>query len=322
MAPFTRFGMALMTPCPKILAFGLSWFLRMASLGFISAWMLPTSDAQGIDPTLKLALQRNYSNWKRAMISKDLRGWQANTCRYRQTMTRNLIVSRKMNWPRSLFAVPIQPPETALLKLVEAAAANDVGRLTYFGRVDFRVSDQPLPNSILMLYFRKEHSEWKFDRTRYFNLKGNQRVKGMAENGNFIFLSEPEFKLNGKAAPVPPFCPSPLYVGQLRIISSGYRTTVQFNAFHHTVIDDTVANQVIIGGLRKGPNKLKLKVEGTDGTDPKKTSPDRQLEVSVFVTSKDKKRPAVRVFHLDPGDKVKSEYDLTVWATAVTLRRQ
>ena len=282
--------------------------------------LVSDSSAQEIDQGVKMALQRNYSNWKRAMITKDLRGWKAHTSSYRQVMMRNLIVSKRMDWPRSLFAVPLHPPETELLKLVEATSVNHVGRLTYYGRIDFRVTESRIPESLLMLYFRKDKAGWRFDRTRYFNLKGNPRVKTMAESGNFTFLKEPDFKISGDAPPVPPLCAKPLYVGRIKIVSLGYRTTAKLNAFHHTVVDDTLSNEIIIGGLRKGPNNLKLKIEGTGGTDPKTASPDRRLEVSVFVTSKNKKRPSIRVFHFDPGDKIQKEYELLVPVTAGSLR--
>lgn len=277
--------------------------------------------AQEIDTEIRLALQRNYSNWKRAMIAKDLRGWNAHTSRYRQIMTRNLIVSQKRDWPRSLFAVPIQPPDVDLLRLIEAKAVGNVGRLVYFGPVDFRVSEEQPPNSIFMLYFLREGGEWKFDRTRYFNLTGNERVAKMSSNGNFEFLSEVDFAMPAEAPAMPALCPAPFYVGHLRIVSVGYRTNARFNAFHDTIIDDTVSTEVIIGGIRRGPNTLKLKVDGATGA--LKGSPgERRFEVAVYVNSSERDRPRIRVFHLDPGDKVQGEYEFTVWANAVTMQKR
>jgi hypothetical protein len=293
---------------------------RLALLAFlVGIFLVPSSvEGQEINTELRLALQRNYSNWKRAMISKDLTGWNTHTSRYRQTVTRNLIVSQKKDWPRSLFAVPIQPPEVELLRLIEAKADGNVGRLVYFGHVDFRVSDEQPPNSIFMLYFLREDGEWKFDRTRYFNLAGNDRVEKMSKNGSFDFLTEPDFAMPAKAPVTPPLCPSPFYVGHLRIVSMGYETNAKFNNFHDTDVDDTVVNEVLIGGIRKGPNTLKLKVNGST----KATSGERRLEVEVYVNSNDPDRPRVRVFHLDPGEKVQAEYEFTVWANAVTMQKR
>lgn len=293
----------------------LFWLLLLALFVQVDA---QTACAQEIDTKVRLALQRNYSNWKRAMISKDLQGWNAHTSRYRQTVTRNLIVSQKRDWPRSLFAVPIQPPGVELLRLIEAKAVGDMGRLVYFGRADFRVSDQKPPNSIFMLYFLQEGGEWKFDRTRYFNLSGNDRVAEMSKNGNFSFLSETDFAMPKKMPVTPPHCPSPYYVGQIRIVSMGYRTSAKFNNFHDTLVDDTMANEVLIGGIRKGPNTLKLKVDGS----PTANSGERKFEVAVYVNSTERDRPSVRVFHLDPGDRVQAEYEFTVWANAVTMQKR
>ena len=294
---------------------------RWALVILVSTLVLaaPFSHAQEINTEVRLALQRNYSNWKRAMISKDLRGWNAHTSRYRQTMTRNLIVSQKRDWPRSLFAVPMQPPEVELLRLIEAKAQGNVGRLVYFGHVDFRVSDERPPNSIFMLYFLRENGEWKFDRTRYFNLKGNERVEKMSKNGNFDFLKEPDFAMPKEAPKMPALCPSPFYVGHIRIVSKGYRTNAKFNGFHDTVVDDTASTEVIIGGIRRGPNTLKLKVGAASS--PEKTI-ERKFEVSVFVNSSERDRPRIRVFHLDPGGKVQGDYELTVWANAVTMQKR
>ncbi|MCB1094152.1 MAG: hypothetical protein KDN22_01060 [Verrucomicrobiae bacterium] len=286
---------------------------------FLSVFLTPFSlEGQEINTEVRLALQRNYSNWRRAMISKDLRAWNSHTSRYRQTVTRNLIVSQKKDWPRSLFAVPIQPPEVELLRLIEARANGNVGRLVYYGHVDFRVSDEQPPNSIFMLYFIKESGEWKFDRTRYFNLAGNDRVEKMCKNGNFEFLNEPDFMMPEKPPETPALCPSPFYVGQIRIVSMGYETNAKFNNFHDTVVDDTAVNEVLIGGIRKGPNILKLTVKGST----RATSGERHLEVAVYVNSSEEDRPRVRVFHLDPGEKVQAEYEFTVWANAVTMQKR
>ena len=274
---------------------------------------------QEIDTELRLALQRNYSNWKRAMISKDLRGWNAHTSRYRQVMTRNLIVSQKRNWPKSLFAVPISPPETENLRIVEAKSEGNVARLVYYGAVDFRVSSDAPPNNLLMLYFLKDQGAWKFDRSRYFNVLGDERIAGMARNANFSFLKEKEFAMPVSEPKTPGLCPPPYYIGYIWIKSIGYNTTAQFNNFHRTEVDDNVSREVLIGGIREGPNKLTLKVNATEKADRKDVGV-RNLEVAVYVNSADKKRPRIRVFHLNPGSSPQSEYDLTVWANAITMQ--
>ena len=53
--------------------------------------------------TLQAQVEGTYSQWRDAMIRKDLRRWQAHTSQRRQTVVRNQIYSERRGFPAALF---------------------------------------------------------------------------------------------------------------------------------------------------------------------------------------------------------------------------
>lgn len=287
----------------------------LACLLFLPLVPCPALAAE--DAELRAALEKTYHGWRSALINKDVYAWQRATSLYRQTVTRNLIISGKQPYPDSVFAIPIQPPEITKLRLLECEARGPTAHLVYFGRVDLGLDAEEVPENILQLKFVNENGAWKFDTTRFMNLEDAPEVRAALKNGKADFLNEPSFTPSGIAPPVPPQCRQPEYVAALQIQSYGYEVAASMNGFHYPVVADNAEQQLIIGGLAWGKNDLTLKVK------PLPVPPDaeRFLEVNALIITGKQDKPQVRIFSWET--KVPSppaEIVLPVWVSNGTLK--
>ncbi|MGI8602888.1 MAG: hypothetical protein ACR2OZ_07790 [Verrucomicrobiales bacterium] len=262
-------------------------------------------------------LERIYAAWKSAMASQDLNTWAKYTAKSRQMAVRNSIVSQKRDWPRALFSLALTPPEIEGLRLAGSEILGDQARLVYDGQVDFRLGDpRTPPAAALVLDFVREEGDWRFYGGRYYNLQTNPALARQLTAGEIAQVSGPQAALTGRAPPMPKPCDVPDYAGQIRVASYGYATTVELGDFHRDTIVGQATNEVVIGGLRRGTNPLRVSTQPLNEVGPE----DRSLEISVFAITPHLRTPAVRVFHFQPNNPVGTHFELSVNVGAATLR--
>jgi hypothetical protein len=189
-----------------------------------------TAVSRGADAALadgdRAQLERRYREWREALLTKDYPRWVAATSPYRTAVTRNLIVSQKLEWPAALFEIPVIPPEVTGLKVVAARERGDTAQVAYFGQVDFGVLEGELPNNILILHFHRDGGSWKYDRSQFINLAADPEVAAEVAAGGVAFLGREPYALTG-AVPSPPAPGGPPdYNGPIRLDYRGVRTTV------------------------------------------------------------------------------------------------
>jgi hypothetical protein len=248
---------------------------------------------------LTRGLERTYTEWRSSLLARNTDAWRTCTTRYRQVLTHNLIVSQKLRYPDAIFELPVVPPDVLQLKLIETEAVGDTAHLIYYGRIDLGVGtgDQPaIPNNLLVLKYFKEGDAWKFDSTKFINLAENPDMRSECESGSPKFIQHPPFNPPGTAPTVPKLCKEPERVAALRIQAYGYDVLPTVNGFDGTPIIDKAEQQVIIGGLRLGPNELKLTVKEL----PIPEGDERFLEVEAVLLTPEAKVPTVRVFDWIP----------------------
>lgn len=285
------------------------WLALAGVSGASSAGSHPASSE------LERHLRQVYEEWKSAMVTSDLQKWARHTARSRQIAVRNTIVSQKRDWPRALFSLAIVPPEVIALRLAGSEVRGAQARLVYFGRVDFRLDRTPPPGA-LVLDFVKEGGHWKYYGGRYYNLESSASLAQQIAAGQIGAIGGPQGPLTGTPPADPPLCPPPDYAGQIRVQSSGYRTAVSLGPHHQDVITDDATNEIIVGGLQRGANRLRLKVQPLEGA-----GSEPSLEVSIFALTPHLRTPAVRVFHFQPNNPAAGEYDLTVTVGPSTLQK-
>lgn len=269
------------------------------------------------DKALRAALEKTYHDWRSALVNSDLAAWQRATSKYRQMVTRNLIISGNQPYPDAIFQIPLRPPEITNLRLLEAETKAATAHLVYFGKVDLGVEADKIPENILILKFIKEGEEWRFDTTRFMNLEGVPDVRASLQNGVADFLDKPEFNPSGVVPPTPAPCGKPEYVATLQIQSFGYETAASLNGFEYAAIADNAEQQLIIGGLAKGENSLKLKIKPL----PVPEGVERLLEVGAIVLTGRQDKPGIQVFSWEhKSAEPPSEITLPVWVNRTTLK--
>lgn len=267
---------------------------------------------------LRVQLESAYNRWREATVRGDVGAWVEATSPYRHALTRNLIVSQKLEWPHALFEIPVTPPEILRLRLLAARSLGDTALLAYIGPVDFGVVDGDLPENVLVIQFHRTEGRWRFDRTQFVNLNAHPEMRAEIAKGDLRFLDEPQYALTGTIPKTVPPCRKPDYIGHVRIESIGYRTTVIVNRIHESTITNTLSTDVVIGGLRPQANPIEIRVEPV----PIDETTVRKLEIGVFATHDLKTRPPARVFAYQPDGDIPPVIKTEVWVTPVTLRGQ
>ncbi len=277
----------------------------------------PLRAAEKIDARLQMDLERVYGAWKTSMIQKDIDAWSKHTARARQMQVRNLIVSQKRDWPRALFSLALAPPEIRGLRLAGTREVGNQARLIYFGTIDFHLDDpRTPPENALLIDFARETTGWKYFSSRYLNFTRDPALTASAKSGDFSFLDKPEFALTGTPPAVPKPCPIPFYAGQIQVSSYGYETRVTLGDFHEDAISDNETTNMILGGLQRGNNPLKIDLTPIPGRKPE----ERSVEIVVFVViSNDTKSPAREVFRWSPPTPVGLHYEVPVPVSAISL---
>ena len=252
----------------------------------------------GEDAELNHQLERVYSRWCAALSSHDVAGWQQTTATYRQVITRNLIVSQKQPFPEALFAIPLRPPDTGLLRRVRTHVKGPTANLIFFGKVDLGLTEaSEVPDNLLLLRFVREGANWKFDTTRLINLAGLPKVRAdLKATGDSSYLNDEDMMPSGVLPPTPAVCRVPEHVAMLYVTSIGYTTSANLNGYAFPMVKDNMDRQLILGGLNTGANPLNLEIHPSEL--PKGAT--RKLQVSAFVMTGYENRPAIRVFTWEP----------------------
>ena len=256
-------------------------FTRTAILLGVALSIAPAFAQDG----LKRVLPRVYAKWRRAILDRDYAAFKEHTATFRHNATHNLIVSQMQPWPDALFEIPMEPPDVSGLRLLSAKFKSGTANLIYYGKVDFKIKDQgtrEIPNNLLVLQFVEEDGKWRYDTTRYIHAGSDPQLHSLyLSKGDFSFVRLPRFDPPGKVPPAPKLCPKPDCVGQLRVVSLGYRCRIRVNDSYVTEVADNVGNKLIIGGLKKEGNKVEIEINPTLYT----KKPNLQIKITAFLPS-------------------------------------
>lgn len=279
-----------------------------------------TVPARADDAELRRSLDRIYTEWRSALLARNLQAWQTCTTTYRQVLTRNLIISQKLRYPDAVFELPVVPPDLLKLKLIEVEANGPTAHLLYFGKIDLGIGmgdAKEIPNNLIVLKFFKEDTGWKFDSTKFINLADNPDMREACERGNPEFVKHPPFNPPGVVPTVPKPCKEPQRVAALRVQAIGYEVTASVNGYDGTPVIDNAEQQLIIGGLNLGDNSLKLRIKAL----PVPEGEERYLEVEAVLLPDSDKQPTVRVYDWVPKESpVPEAVTLTVSLNNYTLK--
>lgn len=269
------------------------------------------------DKALGLELESVYAKYRTALTQQDSLGWLKLTSRYRQMWLRNQIISQQLPWPRAVFNLALKPPPFGGLKMIDATAIGETARLTYYGKIDFGIPGEAAPDNALIVWFLKEGETWKYNTIQYANFNNDPDLKQKVAIGDVSFLQGDEFQMTGKYPVLPKACEEPYQVARLAVVSVGYRTIVTINDNSAETFDQIAGAPYVIGGLRKGPNKIKINVEPSPGLDASKA----QVAVEVVIPSGNPAKPEKSLFSwkLEPGKSV-LPFETNLWAPSKVVR--
>jgi hypothetical protein len=256
--------------------------------------LLPSTPLLGqmSDAGLRVMLEKAYLQWRDAMMRKDAQAWAASITRYRQTVMRNSIVSERKGFPEAVFAADVKPPALDGLRLLEVQAVGQTAHLVYFGKIDMGQDPELLQDNILKLKFLNENGVWKFDSNRISSLGNALDVRKALQAGQRPdFLDSPEYTPPGNAPAVPPLCRVPDFKAGYKLESFGYETTISMNGFQYDPVQDGIAQEIITGGLVKGPNEITLNIKPVPVPEGDKAS----LQIRVYVLGGDPEQPGTEV---------------------------
>ena len=253
---------------------------------------------------LQQDLLRVYQNWRQTMIRKDYKGWKQVTAYARQIETRNLVVSQKKRFPSAMFALPMKPPAIERLRLLQVKAKGPTAVAVFYGKADLDV-EAAAPNSLLVLRYLKEGTQWKFYRLALMGQLPPEVIADIGAN-KLGFLKDAAFQPSGRSPNVQKPCAKPDYIADIHLITYGFDTSVTVNGISTHEVSDTHGTQLVIGGLKNGKNTIQVKGKRLRGS----ASGKKNLKVSVHLKTGNRKTPAVKVFEFKP-DPAKGPFTYT-----------
>lgn len=259
--------------------------LTLFSILLLAPWpLIPVVQAQENGEALRGALETAYGRWREAIIRKDPVGWAGSITRYRQTKIRNEIVSELRSFPDAVFSADLQPPPLTGLRLLEVEAVGVTAHLVYYGKVDMGQDRELLKDNLLKLRFYQEAGVWKYDSNRIISLDSVPEVRTEIVAGRRPeFLDSPEYTPPGTMPPPPPLCRVPDFKAGYKLQSFGYEATLNAGGCDHAPVQDSLEQQVLIGGLVKGRNEIRLKIRPGKVPDGEKPA----LEIRIYLLPKD-----------------------------------
>ncbi len=262
--------------------------------------MTAESGAAQPDNSLRVTLESTYETWRRSIDTNDLSLWEQSTAFSRQIETRNRIVSQKMPFPKALFDDPIGAPPLAGLISLGVLSTGDTATSTYFGKINLGEGDGgSIPDNLLVLHFLKEEGRWLFDNLRIVKIGNDGELLFQIRNRDFSFLRGEEFQPAKVLPPIPQPIENPDFVAEAWIDATGYEVTLTVNGRLTGTFKNLKTTELVIGGLRKGENTVKLDIQSakaSSGGTPK-------VEIAIYAAPSSKD-PAQRVYHYSPGANV------------------
>jgi len=234
-----------------------------------------------------------YSGWRDSMEKQDFNAWQQVTAQSRQMRTRNEIVSQRLRYPDALFESPVRAPERRGLVCVDTLVRGDTASSVYFGKADFGLGDpSEVKDNFVVLRFIREFGVWKFDNLRVVKFGDDAELLAKVRNRDRTYLEAPEFQPAAAPPPVPGAVSAPDYIAELWVTAAGYETTITVNGQHHTAIANDSGRELILGGLVRGVNRIKVAVKPVEV----ESGVPRHLEIGIYGAAKPDEE-AKRFFH-------------------------
>lgn len=255
-----------------------------------------------VDAALQAKLEQTYKSWRRAIMAKDARAWQAATAAHRQMSVRNRIVSERRAFPQAVFDLPAAPPALDGLRAVQVVASGATAKSVYFGKVDFNIGGEPSDN-MLVLSFVNEGGRWKYDTADFVNLGGLPDVRRELLAGNDAYVEgTAAFRPDGKVPPTARPVGQAKYIAKVYVFCPGREIQVHVNKVSRHRFVNAKDAELVIGGARDGANEIQYSVKGAEGG---KGNEAMTIRVYLFSQKPGVKPVKVYEYQVNEGEKPK-----------------
>lgn len=250
-------------------------------------------------PRLRVTLENAYENWKTAMVTGDIKKWEATTAFSRQREIQNRIVSQRRPFPNTLFEDPMSSPQLAGLVSLGVLSNGFAATSTYFGRANFgNATGTEIPDNLLVLHFLREDGVWKFDNLRLVRIGNDGEILLQIRNSDFSFLQGAEFQPAEQLPPIQQPVSMPDMIAEVWVDATGYEVKIYVNTRLTGTFSNLKITELVNGGVNKGQNMIRIETKPL----AEANSAPPKVEVAVYAAP-DAESKANRVFHYRPAGK-------------------
>jgi hypothetical protein len=244
---------------------------------------------------LRAKLEASYKAFTDAIKAKDGEKLKATLSSYAYMNMKNQMSSSGAKFPDDFFEfAPKMLQNPATLKFRKAVKNGPTAFCIYSGK------DKYGDTSMFVYKFIEENSVWKFN---FQEERSNDVLKTLIKAGNYSFLeTNDRFKPDG----IVPATPSEIvpgdYKAMLDIMGYGYEVQVTVNGNVQHIMNGGSYSGVIMGGIKKGKNKIVITVKPVKGEEP------GTFSVGIRAQIKDQEKDVFNLEEKTPGATITKEF--------------
>ena len=238
--------------------------MNMQRLFLLLCFFVPLVSAHA-QTELQKDLARTYIIWQKAMVNKDVRGWESIVSSERKKEVKNKIYSEKFKYPAQIFNTPVPPPSTRDLKMLQAKASGTDAKAVFFGKVNFDVGGEPEQN-LLVVSYQKEGGRWRFVKAEYVNLTNLPDIRKQIQNKDYSYLSHADFQPLPYQRKSYIELKSPVsIITKLYAYCPGREVKASYNKRSNHLFQNEQEAEIAIGGSKSGLNEISMSIKSLPG---------------------------------------------------------
>jgi len=198
---------------------------------------------------LQITLSNVYKAFLAAAHSGDIVAIEKNMASNSFITSKNQTVSAKREFNGKMFKKMSEfMPDITRFEFFKTVEKGDTAVLIY-------IKGSGAEKETAILKFVNEESKWKFD-----SVSSHYGDKDLSDDDAII----KEYEINGIVKKAPPVYPEPDYAGLINANSYGYRMVIIINDIKQVDLEDKSSGGIILGGLKKGENKVDIEIVKID----------------------------------------------------------
>jgi hypothetical protein len=245
---------------------------------------------------LRTKLDGSYKNFMNAVKSKDADKLKSSLSAYAYMSIKNQMSSAGAKFPDDFFAAaPKMLTNLDKLQFCKVVKNGPTAYSIYWGKDKF--SD----TSLFIFKFLKENEEWKFNMAEE---KGSKEISKSIREGDFSFLDTKKYQPDGIVPVTPVEVTAGDYKGMVDVMCYGYEVQVSINGVFQKLVKGGSYSGMIMGGIKKGKNKIELTIKPIEGEDPS------TLRVTVRGLIKEKEKEVFTLEEKTPAATIVKEFEV------------